>query len=260
MNIIFNISPTYEKQAATVLARILEIGDDIENVLIITNVASEWALLRRWGETTNVKINVHIVHELNDLELQDRYTPIIYGRLFLDQNFCFNRGLYLDVDIWPRKSLRELWTRFTDDIVYAVTDLDSERQKSRLAKEGFDGLSQYVNAGVILFNDIDALKNDFKDMQKLIPQDFKYHDQDILNIVLNKKINFLPPKYNHMSFKYSDEAVLVHFAHAKPWNVPCWHQNARDYMNAYEDLFGATSRQRLSHLRILKLLLHRFVI
>ena len=79
MNIIFNISPTYEKQAATVLARILEIGDDIENVLIITNVASEWALLRRWGETTNVKINVRIVHELNDLELQDRYTPIIYG-------------------------------------------------------------------------------------------------------------------------------------------------------------------------------------
>ena len=113
---------------------------------------------------------------------------------------------------------------------------------------------------MILFNDIAALKNDFQNMQNLIPRDIKYHDQDILNIILSRKIKLLPSKYNHMSFRYSDDAVLVHFAHAKPWTDPCWHQNATDYMNAYEELFGKIKRKRLSNLRILKLLLHRFVI
>jgi lipopolysaccharide biosynthesis glycosyltransferase len=119
-------------------------------------------------------------------------------------------------------------------------------------------LKEYFNAGVILFNDISALDNKFVDMQKLIYKKFKYHDQDILNLVLSETFSALPSKYNHMSLAKSDDAILVHFAHNKPWDYPCLYQNAREYMAELELRLGPIECTKLSVLRVFRLLVARY--
>jgi hypothetical protein len=49
------------------------------------------------------------------------------GRLFLNETNFFNRGLYLDVDIWPRSGLSDLWSKYDKDLVYAARDNNSSQ-------------------------------------------------------------------------------------------------------------------------------------
>lgn len=237
-----------------VLSRLVELGDPLEKVLVLTNQVSEWPLLSRWSKDKKIDIRFHVVKSLVDLKLYDRFNSIIYGRLFLNEANFFDRGLYLDVDIWPRFGLKHLWNSYTTNDVYAVPDNNSLRQTKRLVRAGYLDIENYVNAGVILFNRISDLDTDFKKMQQLIPLNFKYHDQDIINIVLNRKVISLPKIFNHMSFSYSDDAVLVHFAHSKPWYKPCFHQNSKQYISQLMIFDNSTTLKRLKLTRILRLL------
>ena len=238
-----------------VLSRLVELGDPIEKVLVLTNQVSDWPRLSRWSKNIKIDIKFHIVESLVDLNLDDRFNSIIYGRLFLNEPKFFDRGLYLDVDIWPRFGLKQLWDSYTSNGVFAVLDNNGKRQTKRLVKAGYLDIENYVNAGVILFNNIADLETDFQKMQQLIPIKCKSHDPDIINIILKRKIMILPGIFNHMSFSYSEDAVLVHFAHSKPWYKPCFHQNSEQYLSQLIIFDNSIKAKRLKLRRILRLLI-----
>lgn len=259
MNIIINITPDYQAHAVVVFERLQELGDNLKKVLVLTNAASKWTTLNLWAQKHDVEIKFHIISPLADMELNDRFDSIIYGRLFLNEVDFFNRGLYLDVDIWPQQGLTRLWTECDKNLVYGVQDLNANKQINRLHRLGFEGIKTYINAGVILFNDLAKLEREFAKMQKLIAYDFKYHDQDIINIVLGNKFTLLPSRFNHMSFSYSRHVILVHFAHSKPWRLPCFHQSADKFYFRLKEYEPNIVRKWLPMSRIIRLIILKVI-
>ena len=123
---------------------------------------------------------------------------IYYRFLFPDILKNCDKLLYLDVDTIITKNIESL---FNIDIskhlcgVIIDSACDDVRQKNRVAIQG-----DYFNSGVLLMNlskwrDQDIAR---KCMQYLreYPDRCVYPDQDALNIVMDKKIKYLPIEYN----------------------------------------------------------------
>ena len=142
-----------------------------------------------------------------------------YYRIFIANLLPnINRVIYLDCDLIVKGDIRELF--FTDignNIVGAVEECDYFEQKN------------YFNAGVLLLNLKQWRKENITNKSIEVinekKEDLKYHDQDVLNIVLKNKVEFLDLKWNLTTlnyFKYHKEVNgpgIFHFTSAyKPWN------------------------------------------
>ena len=135
-----------------------------------------------------------------------------------------SRVLYLDGDTIVNGDISELFdTDLTNYYCAGVSDIyiESVGYKKTL---GIDGL--YINAGVILFN-LDEMRrtNIAEKLFKLTAENnFKYQDQDAINIAFNGKIKELDCVYN---FKRAHQkafpekvpsAKIVHYVGPnKPW-------------------------------------------
>ncbi|WP_311753243.1 glycosyltransferase [Proteus columbae] len=133
-----------------------------------------------------------------------------------------DRVLYLDSDmlcIGDIYSLIEL--DFNNNIIAAVHD---ECVPSKYIKEiGLRNDDVYFNSGVIYFNIPKWIGEDILSlfMELIGKRKYNYPDQDVLNLLLNNKVKFLPKYYN--SFFYDDRnidenVILLHYAGpSKPW-------------------------------------------
>lgn len=148
--------------------------------------------------------------------------------------------LYLDCDVVVRHSLRSLWD--TDIKSYAAgvipdMSIDDIRIYNRLQYSPSLG---YFNAGVLLVNlrywRENNLSESFFEIINKYPERLRYHDQDVLNIVLKEIKLTIPLKYNvqHgyffkdplISRAYWDEKeqaindpVILHYSGSKPWFI-----------------------------------------
>ena len=135
-----------------------------------------------------------------------------------------DRVLYLDGDTIINGDISELFdTDLTSYYCAGVSDIyiESVGYKKTL---GLDGL--YINAGVILFNLDEMRKTDIAEkLFKLTAENnFKYQDQDAINVAFNGKIKELDCVYN---FKRAHQkafpekvpsAKIVHYVGPnKPW-------------------------------------------
>lgn len=135
-----------------------------------------------------------------------------------------SRVLYLDGDTIVNGDICELFdTDLTNYYCAGVSDIyiESVGYKKTL---GLDGL--YINAGVILFN-LDEMRrtNIAEKLFKLTAENnFKYQDQDVINIAFNGKIKELDCVYNfkrdhQKTFpQKTSSAKIVHYVGPnKPW-------------------------------------------
>lgn len=135
-----------------------------------------------------------------------------------------SRVLYLDGDTIVNGDICELFdTDLTNYYCAGVSDIyiESVGYKKTL---GLDGL--YINAGVILFNLDEMHKTDIAEkLFKLTAENnFKYQDQDTINVTFNGKIKELDCIYN---FKRAHQkafpekvpsAKIIHYVGpSKPW-------------------------------------------
>lgn len=132
--------------------------------------------------------------------------------------------LYLDGDTIVNGDISELFdTDLTNYYCAGVSDIyiESVGYKKTL---GIDGL--YINAGVILFNLDEMRKTDIAEkLFKLTAENnFKYQDQDAINVAFNGKIKELDCVYNfkrthQKAFpKKTPSAKIVHYVGPnKPW-------------------------------------------
>jgi len=141
----------------------------------------------------------------------------------------YDKVIYADVDIIFRKDLTELYsTELGKSAIGASVSLNKPR---KIKNYSYFAPGTYFNAGFLLMDLSEFRKiQDYKEkIAKLTMERFEFHDQDILNILFQGKVKFLPIKYNlsrsclgsadteevRNNFR---EPVVIHYTGGKPWN------------------------------------------
>ncbi len=166
----------------------------------------------------------------------------MYYRLVIPAilNGVTSRVLYLDADIVCNGSIEELVNKDIGSyIICACLDpaviANHDKHVSSL---GIDRNDCYFNSGVMLIN-IDEWNRQnvlscFNDL--IHKREYKFPDQDVLNIVLQHNVLLLDERFNTFSSNVENynKATFVHFAgEAKPWTIIA---NRNDLYMKYYDL------------------------
>ncbi|MBI0068333.1 MULTISPECIES: glycosyltransferase family 8 protein [unclassified Snodgrassella] len=199
----------------------------VENQSKIAELSSKFVSITQYS--INNKFRIH--------SNNTKFFPIsaclrIIAPLIISQNV--KKLLYIDSDTICLSSLDELFnTDLNDKIIAAVADVENT-QVSQCKKFQLE-YGSYFNSGVMLYN----LENwNEANITKLALNllnegiEYKFPDQDVLNILLKDKIYFVPKKFNSIlytaqSFENKQKvekeavekgAVIIHYtAGCKPW-------------------------------------------
>ena len=167
----------------------------------------------RWDKS-NVSVRFFNVSSFFQAEyvLSDPHlTKETYYRLIIpDLMSEYDRVIYLDSDLVINRDIAELFnTELNGKAIAAVRDVDLaglgwfriykwEEYVNRVL--GIERLDDYFQAGVLLF-DIEAVRSvtSAKELIRLSEEGgFRFNDQDILNMILKGRVNYLPQKWNVM--------------------------------------------------------------
>jgi lipopolysaccharide biosynthesis glycosyltransferase len=186
------------------------------------------------------EIEFAIVGErLDDAFISRHISKESYYRLLIPELFPkLDKCLYLDVDLIICDDLTELWNyEIGNNLLAGVKN--KECGKKRYRAVGISSPDQYISAGVLIFN-LKAIRDENLTSRflKLVTQGYEYHDQDILNKECNKRIKYLPLKYNiplceitnnkllktnYLQSEIEDaisNPVIIHYiGREKPWNI-----------------------------------------
>ena len=190
---------------------------------------------------TSVKVYLINCDKLKTLPFTKNWSYATYFRFVIADYFYhkIDKLLYLDADIACKGSIQELaeYTFAENEVAAVVTERDSEWWTNRANTLTTPALaSGYFNAGFLLININEWQKNDIstRAIEMLrIPEwveKITHLDQDVLNILLAGKVNFIDGKYNtRFSINYelkddvvnpvNDKTVFIHYVGpTKPWH------------------------------------------
>lgn len=147
----------------------------------------------------NCKIQYLTVGNEFDNAFEIRHvTKATYYRLLIPNLIPqYDSVIYADVDIIFRMDLSEVYGQdYSDYYIAATLDMGLSQDKKHLQSIGVDEWT-YLQAGFVILN-LKKMREDnmvsvFKELAK---NNYKYQDQDILNISCKGKIKYLPPCYN----------------------------------------------------------------
>ena len=238
ISICFCINDIYAQHLAVVLTSILKNNkDSFFKFYVLSNDITEISknkidLLKKKYQNYNIEylgVNKDLFTNF-DLTI-DYITIETYFRYILPDIFPnLKKILYMDVDLVVNGNIKTLWnTDISEYYCAGVEDIniDTTFHKKNL---NMDESDTYINAGVLLFN-LDKMRKDFISQKlfethKQYSNVLKYQDQDVINIVLRKKIKLLEFVYNFstkISKKYpklAKDAKIIHFiGPKKPWKT-----------------------------------------
>jgi len=250
IHVVFAADFGYYQHLCVALVSILENNRDVHfHVYVLTGRLSDEAeaplksLQERYDNLVLVFREVDdsqfagLVLNIGCITVQTYYRYIL-ARLFPE----LDRVLYLDCDLCVRGSLKELWEENLDGY-YAAGIVDRQINNdmtSHLNCIGFQGRSDYCNAGVMLFN-LKAVREDnivdeFFSCHRSRQSIIQYQDQDVVNMVLKGRIKLLPSHYNLTTHVNREDRhiqpIIVHYTgHAKPWYLRerCRHLYKNEY-------------------------------
>lgn len=245
MNVAIGIDNNYIIPAMVMIVSLLENDDDIVTLYILHNKLSEndiskfEELLKKYNannEVINIKIDsdwakgapkyAHIPVETYLNIVAIKYLPTYVDRI-----------LYLDPDIIVNKSILGFYNQDLNGIciVAARDQYITEYDRNIRDYLKINGYTEYINAGVVLFNlelcrriiDVDWYINQLTTTFSMI----KYANQDLLNIIYDNKIRICSTNYNyqvHMapnnknSLRNLEENICIYHFNSwkKPWALP----------------------------------------
>ena len=167
-------------------------------------------------ENKDSRIQIQFI-EISDPRLDKAVTTAhisvaSYYRLYISQRIMEDRCLYIDGDVIVRDDLTEVYN--TDLKNYygdAVKDLGIQIHMSEYKNYGeylgISSMSNYVNAGFMLFN-LNKIREDkvAQQMREAISKGYKYMDQDFINKYFYGRIKILPLKYDFFTEYYGSIA------------------------------------------------------
>ena len=169
-------------------------------------------------------------------------TTATYFRLAIPALFPqFDKVIYADIDMIFQQDLLELYRSYlqNDELVAAALDLAIDDKcyfKSELPTRIGKSEKDYFNAGFLLMNLEQMRKADVqKELSRHAKIKYDMNDQDVLNIVCNGKVQFLPSLFNfqpghfanylwgkeksEISFDELFKRGTIHYTGMlKPWN------------------------------------------
>ncbi|MDX8415819.1 glycosyltransferase family 8 protein [Intestinicryptomonas porci] len=177
---------------------------------------------------SNVKFHFHKIEEDRFLRLKlpvKHITVETYFRYILPEILpSLNSVLYLDGDTIINGDISKL---FVEDISgYYCAGVPDFMNMNVEYKKSLGINSFYINAGVILYNLSEIRKSNIVDLLFSISheRDFKFCDQDVINIVFDGKIKELDIVYNFkhihqkiFSKKFKDAKIVHYIGTNKPW-------------------------------------------
>ena len=180
----------------------------------------------------------------NAFEIRGITTPAYYRLLIPEIIPEYDKIIYSDVDVIFRRDLSDLYSIDLTGVYMAATyDVGMNLGKDGVAHINSSKglvLGKYIQSGFIMLNS-SKLKNDglvirFKEEAK---KQYKFQDQDILNVVCGKNLKVLPAEYNMTDYTFyylnsGDELIksgyvkeeeiseakqygTLHFNGHKPW-------------------------------------------
>lgn len=159
----------------------------------------------------------------------NHFTLATYYRLLLATLLPnIKKTIYLDCDIIVKSSLRNLYNLNIDNkYLLGVIDILHSENCQRLK------LPKYVNAGVLLLNLQEWRNNKIEEKFKIFiqkyPHKIVWNDQDVLNTVLQEKLDYIDNKWNCQLTEYTGGLTeefrnlrnlshIIHFvSNKKPW-------------------------------------------
>ncbi|MEH1334018.1 glycosyltransferase family 8 protein, partial [Proteus mirabilis] len=152
----------------------------------------------------------------------------MYFRLIIPQVLhpFINKVLYLDADIICINKLSDIFSyNLKNKIAGVINHAYIDPYVSSLS---LNNTEYYFNSGVMLINTEEWKSNKIleKFLIKINESNYKYPDQDVLNILLENKILYLDGKYNRFieNVRKNDNTTLIHYTGTpKPWKA--WYNN-----------------------------------
>lgn len=181
-------------------------------------------------KANNISIIIYYVNpnKFSTLPIFFTWSQAMYYR-FIISKLLYNitdNILYLDSDILCLNSFENLFHQnFSSNIAGVVSDHDS---MLNYAQKAFNlNSNYYFNSGFLIINLINWEKNNISDKAislLLNKNNFKYYDQDVLNLLLANKTLLLEKKYNtiyhlaDMNTPISNDTIFLHYSGSvKPW-------------------------------------------
>ncbi|HEI8691953.1 glycosyltransferase family 8 protein [Proteus mirabilis] len=174
---------------------------------------------------TLYKINVNI---FKNMQVKENLPISMYFRLIIPQVLhpFINKVLYLDADIICINKLSDIFSyNLKNKIAGVINHAYIDPYVSGLS---LNNTEYYFNSGVMLINTEEWKSNKIleKFLIKINESNYKYPDQDVLNILLENKILYLDGKYNRFieNVRKNDNTTLIHYTGTpKPWKA--WYNN-----------------------------------
>ncbi|GAA4142004.1 glycosyltransferase family 8 protein [Sphingobacterium kyonggiense] len=193
---------------------------------------------------SNFKIHYRNIGNSFDNAFEIRgITKAAYYRLLIPEVIKeYEKVFYFDVDIIFRSDLSKIYHETNLDNFYVAgvatpyTDLETYVQKNIKMNP-----SGYICSGTILMNSKKMLEDQLvPQFKKEAEKEWKYQDQDVLNLVCKERIKLLPPWFgvvgtvneivsNHDQEYYDTNTVndilnfgTIHYNGAKPWKSWCY--------------------------------------
>lgn len=207
--------------------------------------------------------NVSSYMQGRDFHVNGTLTQATWYRIFAPSIFRqYEKIVYLDVDIIVLEDIAHLynvdlgenWVGGYTDLIQ-VSEIARKGENSSAASYyyqtvGVNGIHNYVNAGVLVFNIQQMIENNVeqKCIEAALKHKYGHHDQDTLNHVCFGHVHFLEHIWNvfpargyekHLPEKdlrlwetAKKAPAIIHYIGDKPWHAPlsdmasCWWKHA----------------------------------
>jgi lipopolysaccharide biosynthesis glycosyltransferase len=249
--IVFSANNYYIPYTATAIQSIMEHANkenDYHFYILHKDISDEFVQLLRGqiSRFSNCLIDfIDVSSYISDylLFVSRQITAETYFRLLIPYIFTdYNKVIYLDGDILCLVDLSELYTiELNDNLLSAVRDIGVSWYYSPNHSEYTSKIYQvllhlqkpenYFNAGMTVLN-TDLFRKTFTPkylFEFAASHEFQVHDQDVLNILCERKVYLLPFVWNfmktsdsiylpeHLKKQYAEAENNPKIIHFKPW-------------------------------------------
>lgn len=245
--VVIAFTPNYLIPAATCLFSLFKSADKNAYFHIICLVSEEFPehlkqAIQLIGGSNSRYSFFYLGGKLDNIYVNPIFTEATLYRLLLPELLLdYGKVIYVDCDMIIRNDLSKLYHSIdlNDNYLAAVFEVPFGNYREYIKGVGLDPDS-YINAGFLIMN-LKQFRED-KLTDKLIEalklDCWEFFDQDVLNLLCQKRILGLPPYYNSIRTfcipaykkyfiqKYSDhdwnevqEHGTIHYTSTKPWKA-----------------------------------------
>lgn len=146
----------------------------------------------------------------------DHISTAAFYRLAISDYIQEDKCIYLDSDTLVTEDLQELWNYDITGYVIAgsrdiwIDMISEESREDRRTAAGIPGMEEYINSGVLVFN-LKKIRQEGWDkvFYEHLKKNYRYEDQDILNVCCYHRILRLPDKWNNFTSVFEYEKTLL---------------------------------------------------